>query len=195
MLISAVTSESFSRPSAATAHSGDTLAWRASRGDLVAFEQLYRDHVGRIFALLRRLCGGHDARAQDLTQEVFVRAWQALPKFRFESAFATWLHRLAVNTALMELRERRSGIDAEITDDVLDTHATIDTAGVRTVLTTDLERAIATLPPRARAVLVLFDVEGLTHEEIAAQLDMAVGSSKAQLHRARGLLRARLGEQ
>ena len=124
-----------------------------------------------------------------------VRAWQALPKFRFESAFATWLHRLAVNTALMELRERRSGIDAEITDDVLDTQATIDTAGVRTVLTTDLERAIATLPPRARAVLVLFDVEGLTHEEIAAQLDMAVGSSKAQLHRARGLVRVRLGEQ
>lgn len=195
MLIGAVTSEPFANPTAATAHPGDTLAWRAARGDLAAFEQLYRDHVGRIFALLRRLCGGHDARAQDLTQEVFVRAWQALPKFRFESAFATWLHRLAVNTALMELRERRSGIDAEITDDVLDTQATIDTAGVRTVLTTDLERAIATLPPRARAVLVLFDVEGLTHEEIAAQLDMAVGSSKAQLHRARGLVRVRLGEQ
>lgn len=194
MLISAVTSESLLSPSIVTVRPGDTLAWRAAHGDITAFEQLYRDHVGRIFALLRRLCGGHEARAQDLTQEVFVRAWQALPKFRFESAFATWLHRLAVNTALMELRDRRRGEDAETSDEALDSYATIDTAGVRTLLTTDLERAIATLPPRARAVLVLFDVEGLTHEEIAEQLNMAVGSSKAQLHRARGLLRVRLGE-
>jgi len=194
MLATAVTSESFISPSTTTARPGDALARRAARGDIAAFEQLYRDQVGRIFVLLRRLCGGHEGRAQDLTQEVFVRAWQALPKFRFESAFATWLHRLAVNTALMELRARRGGLDAEITDAVLETHATIDTAGVRTLLSTDLERAIATLPPRARAVLVLFDVEGLSHEEIAEQLNMAVGSSKAQLHRARSLLRARLGE-
>ncbi|MDX2299458.1 MAG: sigma-70 family RNA polymerase sigma factor [Xanthomonadaceae bacterium] len=178
----------------ADARPGDALARRAARGEVGAFEQLYRSHVGRVFALVRRLCGGHEARAQDVTQEVFVRAWQALPSFRFESAFATWLHRLAVNTALMELRARRSGRDDESDDDALDTLATPDTAGVRTLLATDLERAIASLPPRARAVLVLFDVEGLSHEEIAAQLDMAVGSSKAQLHRARGLLRARLGE-
>ena len=194
MLAITVTNESFKAPSTATARPGDALARRAAGGDMAAFEQLYRDQVGRIFALLRRLCGGNEARAQDLTQEVFVRAWQALPKFRFESAFSTWLHRLAVNTALMELRERRGGIDAEITDAVLDTHATIDTAGTRTLLTTDLERAIATLPPRARAVLVLFDVEGMTHDEIAEELNMAAGSSKAQLHRARRLLRARLGE-
>lgn len=194
MLANAVTSESFISPSTTSARPGDALARRAAQGDIAAFEQLYRDQAGRIFVLLRRLCGGHEGRAQDLTQEVFVRAWQALPKFRFESAFATWLHRLAVNTALMELRARRGGLDAEITDAVLETHATIDTAGVRTLLSTDLERAIATLPPRARAVLVLFDVEGLSHEEIAEQLNMAVGSSKAQLHRARSLLRARLGE-
>jgi RNA polymerase sigma-70 factor (ECF subfamily) len=194
MLAPAVTFDTLRQPASADARPGDGLARRAARGEVGAFEQLYRAHVGRVFALVRRLCGGHEARAQDLTQEVFVRAWQALPSFRFESAFATWLHRLAVNTALMELRARRSGRDDECDDDALDTLATPDTAGVRTLLATDLERAIASLPPRARAVLVLFDVEGLSHEEIAAQLDMAVGSSKAQLHRARGLLRARLGE-
>lgn len=194
MLAHAVTFDTLRQSAPADARPGDALARRAARGEVGAFEQLYRSHVGRVFALVRRLCGGHEARAQDLTQEVFVRAWQALPSFRFESAFATWLHRLAVNTALMELRARRSGRDDESDDDALDTLATPDTAGVRTLLATDLERAIASLPPRARAVLVLFDVEGLSHEEIAAQLDMAVGSSKAQLHRARGLLRARLGE-
>jgi RNA polymerase sigma-70 factor (ECF subfamily) len=193
MLAHAVTFDTLRQSAPADARPGDALARRAARGEVGAFEQLYRAHVGRVFALVRRLCGGHEARAQDLTQEVFVRAWQALPSFRFESAFATWLHRLAVNTALMELRARRSGRDDESDDDALDTLATPDTAGVRTLLATDLERAIASLPPRARAVLVLFDVEGLSHEEIAAQLDMAVGSSKAQLHRARGLLRARLG--
>lgn len=195
MLANAVTTESFLAPSDATARPDDALARCAAGGDIAAFEQLYRAQVGRVFALLRRLCGGNEARAQDLTQDVFVRAWQALPTFRFESAFATWLHRLAVNTALMELRGRRGGIDAEVDDAVLATHAGIDTAGTRTLLSTDLERAIASLPPRARAVLVLFDIEGMTHEEIAEQLNMAVGSSKAQLHRARGLLRARLGER
>lgn len=194
MLAHAVTFDTLRQSAPADARPGDALARRAARGEVGAFEQLYRSHVGRVFALVRRLCGDHEARAQDVTQEVFVRAWQALPSFRFESAFATWLHRLAVNTALMELRARRSGRDDESDDDALDTLATPDTAGVRTLLATDLERAIASLPPRARAVLVLFDVEGLSHEEIAAQLDMAVGSSKAQLHRARGLLRARLGE-
>jgi RNA polymerase sigma factor (sigma-70 family) len=122
-----------------------------------------------------------------------VRAWQALPSFRFESAVSTWLHRLAVNTALMELRARRSRPLADGDEDALDGLSTPDTAG-RAVLGRDLERAVATLPPRARAVLVLHDVEGWKHEEIAEELGMAVGSSKAQLHRARGLLRTRMGE-
>src|SRR3546814_12028886 len=93
MLANAVTTESFLAPSGATARPDDALARRAAGGDIAAFEQLYRAQVGRVFALLRRLCGGHEARAQDLAQDVFVRAWQALPRFRFESAFATWLHR------------------------------------------------------------------------------------------------------
>ena len=169
------------------------LVRAAGGGDVRAFEQLYRKHVRRVHAVLWRLCGD-EARAQDLVQDAFVKAWQALPGFRFESAFSTWLHRLAVNTALMEFRARSGGAALETDDEALDSHATPDSAGQRTALGLDLERAIATLPPRARAVLVLYDIEGWKHEEIATELGMAVGSSKAQLHRARQLLRARLGE-
>ncbi|HEY0502568.1 MAG TPA: sigma-70 family RNA polymerase sigma factor [Lysobacter sp.] len=169
------------------------LVGAAARGELGAFEALYRRHAGRIHGVIRRLVGAHGARAEDLTQEAFVRAWQALPAFRFESAFSTWLHRLAVNTALMELRSRRSRPQDEGDEDAFEQLGTPDSAGHATALTLDLERAVASLPPRARAVLVLYDVEGWKHEEIAAELGMAVGSSKAQLHRARGLLRARLG--
>ena len=169
------------------------LARSAAGGDMQAFEALYRRHAGRVHGVIQRLVGFHGVRAEDLTQEAFVRAWQALPAFRFESAFGTWLHRLAVNTALMDLRARRGGEALETDDQALDAHATPDSAGLRTALRLDLERAIATLPPRARAVLVLHDVEGWKHEEIATELGMAVGSSKAQLHRARGLLRTRIG--
>ena len=165
----------------------------AGRGDMTAFEALYRRHSSRVHGVILRLVGGHAGRAEDLTQEAFVRAWQALPSYRFESAFATWLHRLAVNTALMELRARRSRPQASDDEDALDNLGTQDSAGHVTALSMDLERAVGTLPPRARAVLVLHDVEGWKHEEIAAELGMAVGSSKAQLHRARGLLRTRLG--
>lgn len=165
----------------------------AAAGDRAAFERLYRLHVGRVYGVIVRLVGGKGARAEDLTQEAFVRAWQALPAFRFESAFSTWLHRLAVNTALMELRSRRSQPQND-GDDAYEWLGDVDSAGHVTALSMDLSRAIASLPPRARAVLVLYDVEGWKHEEIASELGMAVGSSKAQLHRARSLLRARLGD-
>ncbi len=170
------------------------LARRAAAGDVAAFECLYRRHAGRVHGVIARLVGQVGARAEDLTQEAFVRAWQALPRFRFESAVSTWLHRLAVNTALMELRSRRGGPRFDADEDALDDVGTADSAGRGTALGMDLERAVATLPPRARAVLVLHDVEGWKHEEISAELGMAVGSSKAQLHRARHLLRARLGD-
>ena len=171
------------------------LVRAAGLGDTRAFEALYRKHSRRVFAVVWRLSGGQVARAEDLVQDAFIRAWQALPNFRFESAFSTWLHRLAVNTALMEIRSRAGGEDCETEASSLETLASHDTAGQRTRDQIDLERVIATLPERARAVLVLHDVEGWKHEEIAAQLGMAVGSSKAQLHRARHLLRTRLGEQ
>lgn len=181
-------------PQASDAADDDArLARCAAMADVSAFEQLYRRHHRRVHGVIVRLVGQAGARAEDLTQEAFVRAWQALPGFRFESAVSTWLHRLAVNTALMELRSRRSRPWQEDDDEALESVATPDTAG-HAVLGRDLERAVASLPPRARAVLVLHDVEGWKHEEIAGELGMAVGSSKAQLHRARGLLRARIGE-
>jgi RNA polymerase sigma factor (sigma-70 family) len=166
------------------------LVSRAAGGDARAFEALYRRHVRRIFAVVWRLVGGVEARAEELTQDAFVRAWQALPGFRQDSAFGTWMHRLAVNTALMDLRSRAGAESLEIDDSALEFHAA---PSQRRDLGLDLEKVVAKLPPRARAVLVLHDVEGWKHEEIAAELGMAVGSSKAQLHRARGLLRNLLG--
>ncbi|MEP6633981.1 MAG: sigma-70 family RNA polymerase sigma factor [Luteimonas sp.] len=172
----------------------NALARLASGGDAKAFEALYRRHIGRVLGVIGRLVGGAGARAEDLAQEAFVRAWQALPSYRFESAFGTWLYRLAVNTALMELRSRRGQPLLDAGDDAFDDIGTPDSAGHVTALSHDLARAVSALPMRARAVLVLHDVEGWKHEEIAEALDMAIGTSKAQLHRSRKLLRTRLGE-
>jgi RNA polymerase sigma-70 factor (ECF subfamily) len=195
MLTQAMTLEAPSQTSAPP-HVDEDQSWvrAAASGDAKAFESLYRKYSRRIYAVVWRLAGGNAARAEDLVQEAFIRAWQALPQFRFQSAFSTWLHRLAVNTALMELRSRRGGLDLETDDSALAWQSSGDSAGQRTRERLDLERVIATLPERARAVLVLYDIEGWKHEEIAEELGMAVGSSKAQLHRARGLLRTRLGE-
>lgn len=195
MLNAAVTDLMPDAAATTAAETDNSLVRLAISGDMQAFEAIYRRHASRIHGVIMRLVGGHGVRAEDLTQEAFVRAWQALPKFRFESAFATWLHRLAVNTALMELRTRRAQPLFDDDEERLDDLGMADSAGQHTALSMDLERAVATLPPRARAVLVLYDVEGWKHEEIASELGMAVGSSKAQLHRARQLLRERLGEQ
>jgi RNA polymerase sigma factor (sigma-70 family) len=167
--------------------SDDHVLVRASlAGDSRAFERLYRTHAGRVHGAILRLVGMDRARAEELTQEAFIQAWRKLSSFRFDAAFSTWMYRLAVNTALMALRGKRDEVNVE--DDVIELAVGGEVpfcAGERG----DLERAVAKLPPRARAVLVLHDVEGWKHEEIAAELGMAVGSSKAQLHRARGLLR------
>jgi RNA polymerase sigma-70 factor (ECF subfamily) len=166
------------------------LVRRSLDGDMGAFEELYRGHVGRVHGAILRLVGMDRGRAEELTQDAFVRAWQKLSSFRHESAFSTWLYRLGVNTALMDLRGRRDAKETDIEDLELAAGGDVPfCAGERG----DLERAVSALPPRARAVLVLHDVEGWKHEEIATELGMAVGSSKAQLHRARGLLRYALG--
>ncbi len=165
------------------------LVRRATAGDVAAFEQLYRTHVGRVHGAILRLVGMDRARAEELTQDAFVRAWQKLSSFRHESAFSTWLHRLGVNTALMDLRGRH---DEEIVDSAALELAAGGEVPFCAAERGDLERAVSNLPPRARAVLVLHDVEGWKHEEISLELGMAVGSSKAQLHRARGLLRRAL---
>lgn len=167
------------------------LVEAAAGGDVAAFEQLYRRHVGRVHGTLMRLAGQR-AQAEDWTQEAFVRAWQKLPGFRHESAFASWLHRLAVNVALMGLRAAGSRVQGDSDEDVLAALPAV--AQSAPDLRMDLARAVACLPPRARAVLVLHDVEGWKHEEIGAELGMAVGTSKAQLHRARQALRRLLGD-
>ncbi|KRG70462.1 RNA polymerase sigma24 factor [Stenotrophomonas chelatiphaga] len=175
------------------AHDEPEMVRAAAAGDVAAYEQLYRRHAPRLFAVVWRLCGGQQARAEDALQEAFLQAWKALPAFRMDSSVATWLHRLAVNAALMELRARGNQAHDSLDDadlDLPEMQVHDRCAGTER----DLERVLATLPPRARAVLVLHDIEGWKHSEIAEQLQMAVGSSKAQLHRARGLLRARLGD-
>jgi len=182
---------SIARPGpAASGPDDETLARAAAAGDARAYESIYRRHSPRLYAVVWRLCGGQAARADDVLQETFIKAWRALPQFRFESALGTWLHRLAVNTALMELR----GAGEQAGDDDEAVLAKLPGRDSCQASRIDLERALETLPPRARAVLVLHDIEGWKHQEIAEELRMAVGSSKAQLHRARGLLRARLGE-
>ena len=166
------------------------LVRRAQHGDEGAFRDLYREHVGRIYALCLRLTGDAAA-AEERTQDAFIRAWERLRTFRGESAFATWLHRLAVNVVLMERRGsgRRERRVAPASDDpVYEQAATRPAAGERL----DLEQAIAALPAGAREVFVLFDVEGYSHEEIARMCGIAVGTSKAQLFRARRLLREML---
>jgi len=169
------------------------LVRRAQAGDRVAFEQLYRDNVGRVYALCFRMAGTADL-AEELAQDVFVRAWQKLGSFRGESAFSSWLHPLTVNVALSERRSRRRRVARVMTTDDLTeferpgppTRSDGPEAGF------DLERALATLPPGARAVFVLHDVEGYKHGEIAERTGVATGTSKAQLHRARRLLREAL---
>jgi len=159
---------------------------RATAGDTRAFERLYRAHVARVYALAVRLVDREWA--DDLTQEVFIRAWDKLPSFRGEAKFGTWLHRLAVNLILTR-RETIRGRQAYHVggDDVVGRASAPRHAPPGTRI--DLDAALRTLPDRARQVFVLYDVEGYTHEEIAGLMDVTVGTSKSQLHRARMLMR------
>ena len=172
----------------------DESSWveQAQAGDKRAFEQLYRHHSGRIYALCWRLCGGDAALAEDLVQEAFIRAWNKLRLFRAESSFGTWMHRLAANVALSDRRIRLRRVTRETAMDETVERTAVGAADVTQGLRTDLEQAIQALPERARTVLVLFDVEGYQHAEISELTGMAVGSSKAQLHRARKLVREAL---
>ena len=160
----------------------------AASGDGSAFERLYRTHVARVHSLVRRMLDADQA--DDVTQDVFIRAWQKLSTFRGESAFGTWLHRLAVNVVLA--RRKTVGIERGrfITDDAPLDHAT----GKRETLelSLDFEEALARLPDGARQIFVLHDVEGYRHEEIARMLGVVPGTSKSQLHHARMALRRHL---
>ena len=168
---------------------GETDVALAARGDSSAFERLYRTHVARIHSLTRRMLGSHEA--DEVTQDIFVRTWQKLGQFRGESAFTTWLHRLAVNVVIE--RRRTFAIQRERMSDDQTALDFATAAPHRADLTVDFEAAIGQLPPGAREIFVLHDVEGYKHREIAVMLDIASGTSKRQLHRARMLMRKHLG--
>jgi RNA polymerase sigma-70 factor, ECF subfamily len=162
---------------------------RAAAGDARAFEALYRTHLPRVHSLVRRMTAGRDA--DELTQDVFVRLWQKLGTFRGDSSFTTWLHRLAVNVVIERFRtdqvRRGRMVDGEDIFEMLPGPAQTRDLGM------DFETALEKLPDGAREIFVLHDVEGYKHHEIATLLEISAGTSKAQLHRARMMLRKHLG--
>jgi RNA polymerase sigma-70 factor (ECF subfamily) len=164
---------------------------RAQAGDVDAFELLYREHSPRIYALCLRLESGDKSNATELLQDVFIKAWRRLDTFRGDCAFVSWLHRLAVNTMLENARsDQRRTARVLPMEDTSRLAGSARSSGVE--LRMDMESAIASLPKGARLAFVLHDVEGYQHQEIAEQLSVTVGTVKAQLHRARRLLRERL---
>jgi RNA polymerase sigma-70 factor (ECF subfamily) len=168
------------------------LLQRARAGDLDAFEVIYRENAPRVFALCLRMTADRQ-RAQELTQDVFVRAWEGLPSFRGDAALTSWLHRIAVNVVLMDARANRRRVARVTLAEDLEGEGDTEMADgftppVDVEQGIDLERAIAKLPPGARRVFVLHDIEGYRHEEIARLTGTAEGTLRAQLHRARKLL-------
>ena len=164
------------------------LVTLSCRGDTQAFEALYRRYGGKVFGIAWRLTLDQ-GQAEDLTQDAFVRIWQQLPGFRFESSLATWIYRVATNVVLAQLRKSpgvgsRLSVVQDEPEERADTHSGYDTGQLM-----DIERQLLALPERARMVLVMHDLAGMTHEEIGASLDIAPGTSKAQLFRARRLYR------
>jgi RNA polymerase sigma-70 factor (ECF subfamily) len=163
---------------------------RAREGDSAAYERVYRACASRVHALCLRM-SGNQQQAEELTQDVFVRAWQRLASFRGESQFTTWLHRLAVNLVLQERRARARRQSRELSEPDIEAYAHAAVAAMPGTKV-DLERAIAALPEGARKVLVLRDVQGYRYQEIAGLTGVSLGTVKAQIHRARALIREAL---
>lgn len=168
----------------------EELEWvdRARKSDTRAFESLYRLHVDRVYGLCLRM-SGNASEAEDCTQETFIQAWTRLDRFRGESSFGTWLHRVAVNSVLGRMRKSRREQDRiRAVSDVAPAPESIgDSGGLQ-----DLEKAMEELPSGARHVFVLHAVYGYSHDETSDMLGIASGTSKAQLHRARRLLAQQL---
>jgi RNA polymerase sigma-70 factor (ECF subfamily) len=168
------------------------LVQRARSGDTRAFERLYREHAGKVYGLCLRMTRD-PALAEDCTQEAFVNAWRALDRFETRSSLSTWLHRIAVNVVLAKRRKVTpvmvASEEADPEDEAVETEWTLETP----LEVQEIEKAIGGLPDGARDVLVLYAIYGYSHAEAAEMLGLAEGTCKAQLHRARGLLRERLG--
>ncbi len=171
------------------------------RGDSTHFRELYEKHSRRVFALCLRMVRSREL-AEDLTQETFMGVFRRISTFRGESAFSTWLHRLAVNVVFMHLRQQKSRISAVSYDDPgdgedepkIETHGTIDHVLAGADSRIALNRAIDQLPVGYRVVFVLHDIEGYEHHEIAELLGCSSGNTKSQLHKARLKLRKLLSE-
>ena len=164
---------------------------RAQKSDSRAFEQLYRMHIDKVYGLCLRMTG-NVAEAEDCAQEAFIQAWNKLSKFRGDSAFSTWLHRIAVNSVLGRMRKSKREQDRiQIAAEIAPGPASIGDGGNLS----DLSDAVNRLPEGARNVFVLSGIYGYSHEEASNMLGIAVGTSKAQLHRARRLLSQQLTEE
>jgi RNA polymerase sigma-70 factor (ECF subfamily) len=174
---------------------------RAQQGDAAAFESIYRRHCRRVYSLCLRMIG-NPAEAEDLTQDVFLRVFRKIQTFRGESAFSTWLHRLAVNVVLMHLRKKKltaAALDETTRSDEDGVAAGSEVGGPDMLLTglidrVNLKRAVEKLPTAQKIVFVLHDIHGYRHQEIAEIMGSSVGTSKGYLHRARMRLRDLLRE-
>jgi RNA polymerase sigma-70 factor (ECF subfamily) len=174
---------------------------RAQRGDAAAFARIYKLHSRRVYALCLRMVG-NPAEAEDLTQEAFLRVFRKIQTFRGESTFSTWLHRLALNVVLMQLRKKKlalASLDDVSKRDEERTGSGREVGGPDSLLAglidrVSLERALGQLSTAQKTVFVLHDVHGYKHHEIAEMMDSSVGTSKGQLHRARARLRDLLRE-
>jgi RNA polymerase sigma-70 factor (ECF subfamily) len=167
-------------------HQDQELIQRAVAGDERAMRQLWSLHAPRIDAVVRRLVGDPDT-AQDIAQEVWIQIFRALPTYRGDSRFTTWAHRIAVNRTLNALRSTRRIESSEVA--IEEDTAAVEPEGERAMLAATIDAAVQQLSPGARAVFVLHDVEGYTHEEIAAEMGITSGGSKSQLFKARAKLR------
>lgn len=164
-------------------HEAQWLA-KARAGNIEAYNKLYEMHLPKVYGLCYRLTGDASL-AEDATQEVFIQVWKDLQKFRGESQFSTWLHRVASNTTISYMRKQRGWLKRVLSNkDTIAEMEPIDNS----LEQVDLESYVKRLPERARVVFVLHAIEGYRHEEIAALTHMAVGSSKAHFHRAKQLL-------
>ncbi|HKQ51136.1 MAG TPA: RNA polymerase sigma factor [Pyrinomonadaceae bacterium] len=173
------------------------LAQKAASGDMEAFEELYRRHNRRVFSLCLRMTQ-NQTEAEDLMQEAFIQLFRKIGSFRGDSAFTTWLHRLTVNQVLMHFRKRSVKLEKTTEEGETPEQTVMGTENPNLMPVVDriaLDHAIAQLPPGYRTVFVLHDIEGHEHEEIARMLNVAVGTSKSQLHKARMRLRALLRQQ
>jgi RNA polymerase sigma-70 factor, ECF subfamily len=165
---------------------------RACTGDRGSFERLYREHVDRVYGLCKRLTRDTTS-AEDCAQETFVRAWRALPRYEARSSFGTWLHRIAVNVVLNSRRRlAQSELQSVEVDGQLGPFPDNDWSFDTPLEVDEIEQAIAALPPGARDAVVLCGIYGYSHAEAAGMLGVAEGTCKAQLHRARSLLRQKL---